>query len=187
MHASTALRRELRHALHDQLRHRVRVGDVVAKTQPELAKHFQLPIQNASGQAYRTAARAMLDEAVTRRDLLLEHGMASMLLHDLGAALQQYDESVEQAPAGRRAHVGAVAELAVVTSEIMETVQLFEGLNRYRFRADAELHAEWESARNIVAIPLKPVDGPRGDAAGSASTKSTARPPTSQIVSSVAR
>jgi hypothetical protein len=174
VHASTARRRELRRVLHDQLRHLARVGDVVAKTQPELAQHFQLPTWNASGQAYRMAARAMLDEAVAQRELLLQNGMASTLLDDLGAALQQYDQSVEQAQSGRRAHVGAVAELAVVTADIMETVQLFDGLNRYRFRTDAELHAEWESARNIVAVPLKPVERPRGDAAGGASTKSAA-------------
>lgn len=173
VHASTAHRRELRRALHAQLRHLARVGDVVAKTQPELAKHFQLPSQNASGQAYRTAARAMLDEAVAQRDLLLQNGMASTLLDDLGAALRQYGESVEQAQAGRRAHVGAVAELAVVTAEIMEVVQLFDGLNRYRFRTDAELRAEWESARNIVAAP-SPLDRLRGDATGGASTKSAA-------------
>jgi hypothetical protein len=163
VHASTARRKELRRALHDQLRHLTRVGDVVAKSQPELAQHFQLPILSASGQAYRTAARAMLDEAV-----------ASTLLDDLGAALQQYDVSVEQAQAGRRAHVGAVAELAVVTADIMETVQMFDGLNRYRFRADAELHAEWESARNIVAAPLKAADGTPGNTGGGASAKPAA-------------
>ena len=49
--------------------------------------------------------------------------------------------------------MGAVAELAVVSGEIMETVQYFDGLNRYRFRANADLRAEWNSARNIVAFP----------------------------------
>jgi hypothetical protein len=173
VHASTARRRELRRALHDQLRHLARVGDVVAKAQPQLAQHFQLPSWNASGPSYRTAAGAMLNEAVAQRDLLLQNGMASTLLDDLGEALRQYGESVEQAQAGRRAHVGAVAELAVVTSEIMEVVQLLDGLNRYRFRTNADLHAEWESARNIVAAP-RPVDQSRGDATGGASSKSAA-------------
>jgi hypothetical protein len=151
--ASTQHRRDLRRALHDQLRHLARVGDVVARSRPDLAHHFQLPLASANGQAYRTAARAMLEEAMAQRDLLLQHGMASTLLDDLAAAVKQYDGSVEQASAGRRAHIGAVAELAVVSSDIMESVEYFDGLHRYRFRTKADLRAEWESARNIVAFP----------------------------------
>lgn len=148
--ASTASRRQLRRVVHDELRHLARVGVLATKTQPELAKHFRLPRINANSQAYRTAARAALDEAIARRDLLLAHGMASSLIDDLSAALTQYDEAVEQARAGRLAHVGAVAELAAVTAELMDIVRYFDGLNRYRFRNDAELRAAWASARNIV-------------------------------------
>jgi hypothetical protein len=57
-----------------------------------------------------------------------------------------------------RARVGAVAELSVVSSEIMEMVELLDGLNRYRFRTNADARAEWESARNIVAPP-RPLGG----------------------------
>jgi hypothetical protein len=150
VHASTAHRQQLRRAVQDQLRHLARVGVLAAKTQPELAGHFRLPRINANSQVYRTAARAALDEAVARRDLLLAHGMASSLIDDLTAALTQYDEAVEQARAGRQTHVGAVAELAAVTAELMDMVGYFDGLNRYRFRNDAELRAAWASARNIV-------------------------------------
>lgn len=180
VHASTARRKELRRALHDQLRHLDRVGDVVAKTQPKLAQHFQLPTVNASGQAYRTAARAMLDEAVAQRELLLANGMASILLDDLRTVLDQYDESVEQAQAGRRAHVGAVAELAVVTSEIMEVVQMFDGLNRYRFRTNADLHAAWQSARNIVAVPRTLGQSPPENAGGEHQIRSMTSLPSAQ-------
>jgi hypothetical protein len=163
VHASTGHRKELRRAVHDQLRHLARVGDVVVKTQPELAKHFPLPPANASSQAYQTAARAMLEEAVARRDLLLEQGMASTLLDDLTAALKHYDEAVEQAQAGRREHVGAVADLAAVAAEIVELVGYFDGLNRYRFRGDAELHAAWASARNVVAVSRTPPEAGTAD------------------------
>ena len=156
VHASTRLRRDLRRALHDQLRHLARVGDVVGKTHPELVEHFRLPLSTASAQAYRMAAGAMLQEAQANRDLLLKFGMASTLLDDLGSALKEYEHSVEQGQAGRRAHIGAVAELAVVSAEIMDDVQLLDGLNRYRFRLNADLRAEWESSRNIVATPKPP-------------------------------
>jgi hypothetical protein len=124
---------------------------IAARTQPELSKHFQLPSINLTSQAYRTAARVALDEALARRELLLAQGMAATLLDDLSAALKQYDDAVEQARAGRQRHVGVAAELAAVAAEIMDLVGLFDGLSRYRFRGEADLRAAWASARNIVA------------------------------------
>jgi hypothetical protein len=168
VHSSTAQRKQLRRAVHDELRHLARVTVVAAKTQPELVKRLQLPSINLTSQAYQTAARAALDEGLARRDLLLQHGMAVTLLDDLTAALTQYDAAVEQALAGRRTHVGAAAELEAVAAEIMDLVRLFDGLNRYRFRENADLRAAWASARNIVATGRGPGEagGGNGPAGG---------------------
>lgn len=168
VHSSTAQRKQLRRAVHDELRHLARVTVLAAKTHPELVKRLQLPSINLTSQAYQTAARAALDEASARRDLLLQHGMAATLLDDLTAALTQYDAAVEQAQAGRRTHVGAAAELEAVAAEIMDLVRLFDGLNRYRFRENADLRAAWASARKIVAVGRGPgeVGGGKGPAGG---------------------
>ena len=66
------------------------------------------------------------------------------------------------------AHVGARADLEAVTEDLMELVALLDGLNRYRFRNNAELTAAWESARNVVgpsqAKPVEPgPQNPPGD------------------------
>jgi hypothetical protein len=37
------------------------------------------------------------------------------------------------------------------SDEIRQLVELMNGLNRYRFAADPEKLAAWESARNVVA------------------------------------
>jgi hypothetical protein len=149
-HSSTVQRQQLRRAVHDQLRHLSLVAAVAAKKEPELVKHFRLPEVRAGSHAYRTAARAALDEALARRDLLIEHGMATTLLDDLSAALTRYDAAVDEAQAGRRMHVGAVAELSAVAAELIDLVRLFDGLNRYRFRDNAELLAAWASAKNVA-------------------------------------
>jgi hypothetical protein len=172
--ASTAHRKQLRRTVHDQLRHLSRVAKVVARTQPELLQHFQLPSTDISSQAYRTAARAALDEAVERRDLLLQHGMAATLIDDLTAALKQYDDALEQARDGRQSHVGAAAELAAVAAEIMDLVGLFDGLNRYRFREDAAMRAAWASTRNIVAAGRPGEGGVGNGPAGGATSKPAA-------------
>lgn len=102
----------------------------------------------------------MLDEATLARDRFIAAGLSEQFLTDLGDALDQYDAAVEDARQARIGHVGARADLEVVTEELMELVALLDGLNRYRFRNNPELSAGWESARNVVARPQPKPDEP---------------------------
>jgi hypothetical protein len=149
--AAAARRVKLRRLLHHQLlRHLIRVGEVASADEPELAHRFQFPRTNGTSKAFVTAARAMLTEAVAQKDLLVKYGLAASLIDDLTKALDQYDAAVEETNAGRRAHVGARADLGAVTEELFKLVQLLDGLNQYRFRDDAEKLAAWVSAKNVV-------------------------------------
>ena len=49
--------------------------------------------------------------------------------------------------------MGASAELKAVADEVVQIVNVMDGLNRYRFMNDAELLAAWESASNVLATP----------------------------------
>ena len=91
----------------------------------------------------------MQAEAEAHKDLLIRHGMSAALLADLTVALDQYDAAVNQTNAGRRAHVGAKADLDAVMEENMLQVQLMDGLNLYRYKDDPEHLAAWESAKNV--------------------------------------
>ena len=85
--------------------------------------------------------------AQTRKEVLVKHGLV---------------ESV-----GRRANLGASAELTAVADEVVQIVQVMDGLNRYRFMGDSELLAAWESASNEpvpVRTPKSP--DPEGPPAG---------------------
>jgi hypothetical protein len=148
--AATARRREHRDMLHENLLpYLVRVGEAVARTQPELGQTFVLPKSKVANAVYRTAARAMFDQATAARDRFISAGITEQFLADLGETLDAYDKAVEESREARIAHVGARAELDVVTEELMELVALLDGLNRYRFRNNAELAAAWDSARNV--------------------------------------
>ena len=106
--ASRARRRELRRTLqHALLRHLVTVAEVAAEEEPAIADRFRLPATNSNNQAFRTAARLLLEEGEARRELLTRHGLADRLLEDLRAAVDQYDAAVGEANAGRRDHVCA--------------------------------------------------------------------------------
>ena len=148
--ASSARRRGLRQSIRRELLdHLVATAHAAAKDAPELVELFQLPRSNARHQDFMTAARTMVATATEQKDRFLAHGLAPTVLDDLTAALDQYDIAVIQANAGRRAHVGARADIEAVMREIMEVVDLLDGINAYRFRADAEQRAAWKSARDI--------------------------------------
>jgi hypothetical protein len=106
----------------------------------------------------------MFDEAVAARERFIAAGMTELFLTDLGQVLDQYDAAVDDARRARVEHIGARADLEVVTEELMELVALLDGLNRYRFRNNAELSAAWESAKNVVANPQRRPEQPEGPA-----------------------
>lgn len=147
---ATARKRELRAMMHRSLlRHLARVAEAASAEQPEVARKFRLPKPNGTFQAFRTTARAVAEEAQAAKALLVNHGLSEPLLASLTQALDQYDDSTEQAAAGRRAHVGAGAELEAVVQEILQVVKVMDGLNRFRFARDAEQLAAWESATKV--------------------------------------
>ena len=162
-------RRDLRRRLHHELiRHIVTVAEDAKLEQPSLAEHFRLPKGNEPNKAFLTAARMMLEQGQANRDVLLKHGMADKLLDDLGSTIQQFEASIDETSDGRRSHVGARAELDAVSDEVTRLVDVLDGFNRYRFSGDADLLAEWESARHVVAGPRakEPVEGTPGEPAG---------------------
>jgi hypothetical protein len=90
---------------------------------------------------FHTLARQLLEQGQVRRELLAKHCLADRLLEDLTAAVGQFDASVVESNEGRRDHVGARAELKSARDEVMQLVELLNGLNRYRFGGDAEMRA----------------------------------------------
>jgi hypothetical protein len=50
-------------------------------------------------------------------------------------------------------HIGASVELDVVADEVVESVKMFDGLNRFRFANDPDLFAAWRAASNVIGPP----------------------------------
>lgn len=150
VHAATIRRRKVRGNIHhNMLVPLSRIAQSAAGEEPEVDKLFRLPLSNIRGQVWRTAARAFASVASEKKDLFLRHGMTDAMLTDLTSALDEYDAASDRQNAGKRAHVGATADLEAIMRDNMRLVDLLDGLNRYRFRDDAEKLAAWESARNL--------------------------------------
>jgi hypothetical protein len=139
------------------------VSAIASKEVPELPRTFRLPKKDGSYPAYRTAAGAVLESARAHKALLLRHGLVESLLDSLADGLAQLDLAVEEAEAGKRQHVGAVAEQEKVAVEIMQLVKVMNGLNRFRFANDAEKLAAWESASNLVTPETGGTETPAAD------------------------
>jgi hypothetical protein len=152
--SATARKRELRRKMRrTQLVHLARVAESAVSEVPEVAQKFLLIPEAIPYLAFRTAARGMSAEAQSRKELLVKHGLLDSVLQNLADSLDQFDQAVEQGTDARRTHIGASAELDALAGELVQIARLMDGSNRYRFSADPESLAEWESARNVVGPP----------------------------------
>ena len=98
-------------------------GVAAAEEEPAVAQLRRVPSIKGSLQDIRVAAEAMAELASRHRDVLIRHGLSANLPDDLGAALAQFDAAMQQAHAGRRAHIGARAELADVGRKFTAVLQ----------------------------------------------------------------
>ena len=135
------------------LSHLVHVAKVAAQDVPELAEKFVFKPNSRTHQAFRTAARGMATAAQSNKEVLVKYGLVESVLDSLMQVLDQFDAAMERGTEGRRAHVGASAELRDVAEDLVQVVQSMDGVNRLRFANNADLLAEWQSASTIVATP----------------------------------
>ena len=154
------LRRTMKQA---HLSHLGSVAEVASSEEPELVQKFVLPRRVNTYLAFRTAARGVAAEAESRKEMLVKHGLSEGVLQDLVQLLDEFDLVVEQGTQGRAAHVGASTELDNVAAEVVQIVDVMDGLNRSRYRKDGELLGSWASVSSVAATPqpatAKPANG----------------------------
>ena len=149
-----ARRRELRRLLHTQLVHYlVAVGTYAGKNQAELAQQFRLPDSNSTNAAFLTSVKALVAAAESQRDLLVQRGMAVASLEQINRLVTEFEVASEAARTARRDHIGARADLDVITGQLMDEIKLLDGITRYRFGDDPEVMVEWKAARQVLGLP----------------------------------
>src|SRR5215208_4522739 len=126
----------------DKLRRSIRRGHLVhfsgvavpaAAESPELGQKFDLPRIPNRGLAFRAAARAMVELAEQRKELLGKYGLVEEVLQNARQSIDQLDGTVDRGAEGRRVHIGASASLEVVANEVVRLVKILDGFNRFRF------------------------------------------------------
>lgn len=151
--AANARRESLRAApLTGLLRHLVRVGRE-AKDVPELAGKFRLPPVDGSHQAFLAGARSLVTQAKGLKEVLVQHGMTDEMLAELEQALAGFEAVTDTASIAKRQRVGATGEVVSVVRELMGSVRLLDGLNKFRFRGDSEKLGEWRNVASVLGDP----------------------------------
>ena len=88
-------------------------------------------------------------------------------LDEINRLVTQFEAASEAARTARCDHIGARADLEVITGQLMDEVNLLDGITRYRFGKDLEVMAEWTAARQVLGQPRNvvtpPVAGPGPD------------------------
>src|SRR6266542_3290334 len=103
--------------------------------------------------------RRRLEMAIRVRDFSRAHPAADASYAAVHARLEdriaRMEAVAKQQQSGYLAAHSAVirrrAELGAVSDEVMQIVEVLDGVNRYRFGGQAEMRAAWESARNVVS------------------------------------
>ena len=147
---ATARRQELRRVVQSQLlRYLVAVGGLASKSLTELVNQFRLPDGHANHRAFLLAVKSMLTMAGENKDVLVAEGMSPRLLEDLSRLVGEFETASEAARTARLDHIGARADLEEASRDILEQVQVLDGINRWRFGSEPELLVEWNAAKRL--------------------------------------
>jgi len=165
-HASTVNRREIRRRLrNDLLPHLRTIAQDASVEKPTLAQEFEIPTHNLSSARFHAAAKAMLDKGVAEKELLVKHGLSDKLLDDLATALAEFEASITVTNTSREDHISARAALKDGSEELLQLVDMMDGINRYRFRNDPHLMVAWDAAKHVVTGPQPKDEAPAAPAA----------------------
>jgi hypothetical protein len=149
---------ELRHAIEDGLASLVGIAKAAAEAHPDLTVHQRMPRRRPNAATLLTTARVAVTEAIASKERLAAYGMTDALLQSLTADLDAYEAAVSRQRNAQAAKVGAGAELAAVTADIMAVARNLDAIHRVRFRKDPELKAAWKSARNVAWPAPEPAE-----------------------------
>lgn len=162
--SATEQKRELQRTMRrTHLSHLAHIAEIAAADDPDIAQKFAFAPPGRTYLAFRTAARGMEAEALSRKELLLKHGLAESVLDGLTQSLNQFDAALEHGAEGRRTHIGASADLDAVADEIVKLVRAMDGFNRLRYARDPELLAAWTSASTVAATPRSAAEKPAAE------------------------
>jgi hypothetical protein len=144
------LRREM---LAGPIAHVVGVANLARSEEPSLASQVRYrPSGNTYG-GHLAAARGLLEEARTHKELLAKYGLSESVLEVYGQLLSEFEAAVRLGDEGRATHKGATTQLRALAQEAGRIVRALDARNHIRFKHDPKLLGEWISASTVLGNP----------------------------------
>ena len=148
--ASTKVKRELRKTIRENhLRHLVRIARGSEGEITDLPKRFWLPAASLNSATFLASAKVMAEQAANYKDLFIRDGMPATFLEDLHTILAEYEGAVNGQFAGAALHIGAKADAAAISKELMGLVKRLDGIILVQFENEPELKAAWRAAKDV--------------------------------------
>jgi hypothetical protein len=167
--ASRSRKQELRREmLAVPIAHLAQIGTLAAPEVHELGKTFRFRPAATTLVAFQSAARAMLEEAQTHKEVLVKHGLSESVLVEFERMVDQFDAAMRLGAEGRMRHTAATRELETLTKEAGRLVRAMDARVRIRFRNDLPALEQWVSARAVLGVPRPVEDGAEPPVAGGA-------------------
>jgi hypothetical protein len=158
--ASRSRKQELkREMLAVPIAHLAQIGTLAAPEVHELGKTFRFRPAATTLVAFQSAARAMLEEAQTHKEVLVKHGLSESVLVEFERMVDQFDAAMRLGAEGRMRHTAATRELETLTKEAGRLVRAMDARVRIRYRNDLPALEQWVSARAVLGVP-RPVEEP---------------------------
>ncbi len=123
-----------------------------AEDTPEFEDQFRLP-RSSSYDAWVTAARAFLKDATAHKALFVEFEMPADFLDDLAADIKGFEDAQDTQAGGLGDQVGGTANLDALAMRGMTLRKQLQAVVRNKFRDDAAVLAEWETAQHVERAP----------------------------------
>jgi len=121
-----------------------------AEDTPDFDDSFRLP-RSQSYDAMATAARAFLKDAAPHKATFIEFEMPADFLEDLADDLAKFEAADDAQDAGQSSQVGGTADLVDLANQGMKLRKQLQAIVRNKFKGNAAVLAEWESAQHIEA------------------------------------
>jgi hypothetical protein len=153
------LRREI---LAVPVAHLAQIGGLAEREVHELGKAFRSQPSRSTTVAFRSAGRAMLEQAQTHKEVLVKHGLSESALVEMERMLEQFDAAVRLGAEGRVRHTAATRELVALTKEAGRLVRAMEARVRIRYRDDRAALEQWVSARTVLGTPGRAAEAAAG-------------------------
>lgn len=149
--AQNAKHREIRGQItREPLRHLKGVAKGLGPEVKELAAGLSRSVIDLNREEFLATVTSVQAAVKANHDTLRANGMAEDTSAILDGMVAAYGEALADANAGLRAHTGAVAELKVLSRDVMKLVKQLDGMVLFRFRDQPDVLGAWVSARNVA-------------------------------------